>query len=272
MAANCIRLEDCLFGLSTHTNHVHNLHNINCHTHWMSFFLHHAHDVRMLKKRVMPSMQKSEPLHMALQDDHSTASSPSAAGEQLHGLIVDDGILLGQLRLSSSRLGLNYLTSSSFGHSDSGSYLDTQYGPYNCVIPKDGCLSIYGCCLLANSTYRLSHVSNSRQYGLEFPIHMVQPPQRFHNDPLSNVYTFFRDYARKMIADGESIEKIPGSADTDEVIELSHPNSTSASELSRWASAVISAYSTSSLARRLGAVHVYMKMMNVSNINSPSPC
>ena len=94
---------------------------------------------------------------------------------------------------------------------------------------------------------------------------MIQPLGRPHEDPKSNVYTSFRHYARQAIADQGSVYRILGSSELDAGIDLSKSDNAAASELSRWASQVISSYGGGmSLAARLGAMHLHMKLMRVS--------
>ena len=100
---------------------------------------------------------------------------------------------------------------------------------------------------------------------MPLPIYMIQPLDRPHDNPISNIYTSFRSYARQAVANGDSINRVLGSLELDAGVDLSESDNTSASELSRWASQAVSSFGGEmSLAARLGAIHLHMKLMLVS--------
>lgn len=132
-------------------------------------------------------------------------------------------------------------------------------------LPCDGYVHLFGSLtsLHADSTSGLGSRNQLREVSL--PIYMIQPLHRPHDDPISNIYTSFRDYARLAIANGASIDKILGSPDQDAGADLSKGNSMSTSELSRWASQVVSSYGPGlSLATRLAAIQLHMTFLRVS--------
>ena len=132
-------------------------------------------------------------------------------------------------------------------------------------LPCDGYVHLFGSLtsfLNADSTSGLGSRNQLRDVSL--PIYMVQPLHKPHDDPVSNIYTSFRDYARLAIANGASIDKILGSPDLDAGADLSKGDSMSASKLSRWASQVVSSYGGLSLATRLAAIQLHMTFMRVS--------
>ena len=129
----------------------------------------------------------------------------------------------------------------------------------------DEYVSLLGSLTSLDADWAGSLGSGNQFCDMSLPIYMVPPLHKPHDDPMSSIYTSFRDYAREAIANGGSIDKILGSPTVDAGVDLSKGNSTSTSELSQWASQVASAYGGGmSLATRLGVIHLHMTFMRVS--------
>ena len=93
--------------------------------------------------------------------------------------------------------------------------------------------------------------------------HLIQPLEARLNHPISNVYSNFRDFARKSLTDGGSEENIIGTRDLDVGVILSRTDLQSASMLSKWCGEVISSHNIQTQASKLGVMLLMFKLMRV---------
>ena len=96
------------------------------------------------------------------------------------------------------------------------------------------------------------------------PIHLIQPLEKPHDNPISNVYSEFRNDAREALADGAPVSAVLGPPELDAGAVLSDGDYASAGELSRWAGQLVSSRDELSIASKLGIMFLIFKFMRVS--------
>ena len=87
-----------------------------------------------------------------------------------------------------------------------------------------------------------------------------------HNQPISEVYSRFLSFARIALANGGLSESILGPPDCDVSPLLGKPDTEEQSQLSMWASQVVSAFSAMPLVVKMGCMYFAFKLMRVCKI------
>ena len=99
--------------------------------------------------------------------------------------------------------------------------------------------------------------------NISLSMHYIQPLEGPHSDPISKVYSSFRDLARQTLADGGSDCRVLGSRDLDAGVILGIADPQSTSMLSTWVGQVVSSYGMQSMASKLGLMNLMFKLMRV---------
>ena len=96
--------------------------------------------------------------------------------------------------------------------------------------------------------------------------HLIQPLEARFDNRISNVYSSFRDYARRALGAGNTEERVLGTRDLDAGVILSSTDHNSASMLSKWCGEAISSCGIQSQASKLGTMLLMHKLMRVSRL------